>query len=87
MIENPDDMRGQQATNFKHPDDPAPHPGRWAIAIMVSAAFRVAGPWFWPQANRTTLMVSAVGWSLAFALYVIVNGGILMTPRPDGKEG
>lgn len=57
------------------------------VAIMVSAAFRVAGPWFWPQANRTTLMVSAVGWSLAFALYVVVNGGILMTPRPDGKEG
>ena len=51
MIENPDDMRGQPATNLKHPDDPAPHPGRWAIAIMVSAAIvlsyldRLTLPW------------------------------------------
>jgi len=51
MIENPDDMRGQRATNLKHPGDQEPHPGRWAIAIMVSAAIvlsyldRLTLPW------------------------------------------
>ena len=51
MIEKPEDMRGQPATNLKHPDDPAPHPGRWAIAIMVSVAIvlsyldRLTLPW------------------------------------------
>jgi len=33
------------------------------------------------------LVVSAGFWSLAFALYVIGNARILVTPRPDGREG
>ncbi len=57
------------------------------ITITVGAAFRVFGPWFWPQFNRITLTVSAGCWTTAFALFVIFNARNLMTPRPDGKQG
>lgn len=57
------------------------------VAITVSAVLRVFGPWFQPQLTRTVLIVSAGCWSLAFALYAIVNGRFLLTPRPDGREG
>jgi uncharacterized protein involved in response to NO len=57
------------------------------VSIVISAGFRVFGPWFWPQFNRTTLIISAGCWALAFALYVIANARYLMTPRPDGKPG
>ncbi len=57
------------------------------IAITLSAVLRVFGPWFQPQLTRTALIVSAGCWSLAFALYIVVNAKYLLTPRPDGKEG
>jgi uncharacterized protein involved in response to NO len=57
------------------------------IAITASAVLRVFGPWFQPQLTRTVLIVSAGFWSVAFALYVVVNTRYLVTPRPDGKEG
>lgn len=57
------------------------------IAITLSAVLRVFGPWFQPQLTRTALIVSAGCWSLAFALYIVVNARYLLTPRPDGKQG
>lgn len=57
------------------------------VAITGSALLRVFGPWLRADLTRTALISSATLWSLAFALYVICNARLLITPRPDGKEG
>ncbi len=56
-------------------------------AVTAAALLRVFGPWFRADLTQVVLEVSAGLWSAAFALYVIGNARILMTPRPDGKEG
>jgi len=57
------------------------------VAVTAAAVVRVLGPWFRADLTQKSLMVSAVLWSAAFALYVLGNTRFLMTPRPDGKEG
>jgi len=57
------------------------------VTISASAVLRVFGPWLRADLTRTALISSATLWSLAFALYVICNARLLITPRPDGKEG
>jgi len=57
------------------------------IAITSSAALRVFGPWLRADLTRSALISSAGLWSLAFAIYVLVNLRYLVTPRPDGKPG
>jgi len=56
-------------------------------AVTAAAVLRVFGPWFRADLTQTTLVVSAALWSTAFALYALGNVRILLTPRPDGKEG
>jgi uncharacterized protein involved in response to NO len=56
-------------------------------AITGSAFLRVFGPWLRADLTRAALISSAVLWSIAFALYVVVNTRPLITPRPDGKPG
>jgi uncharacterized protein involved in response to NO len=57
------------------------------VAITIGAVLRVFGPWLRADLTRSALIASAVCWSIAFALYVVGNARILMTPRPDGKQG
>lgn len=57
------------------------------VAVTAAAVVRVLGPWFRADLTQKSLVVSAVLWSAAFALYVLGNTRFLMTPRPDGKEG
>jgi uncharacterized protein involved in response to NO len=57
------------------------------VAITIGAVLRVFGPWFRSDLTRSVLVASAVCWSIAFALYVLGNARILVTPRPDGKPG
>lgn len=57
------------------------------IAITSSAVLRVFGPWLRADLTRSALISSAGLWSLAFAIYVLVNLRYLVTPRPDGKPG
>ncbi len=56
-------------------------------AVTAAAVLRVFGPWFRADLTQKVLVISAGLWSVAFVLYVIGNARILMTPRPDGKEG
>ncbi len=57
------------------------------VALTLGAVLRVFGPWLRADLTQKSLVVSGVLWSAAFALYVLGNARILLTPRPDGKEG
>jgi uncharacterized protein involved in response to NO len=57
------------------------------VLITASALLRVLGPWLRADLTKPVLVASAVCWSLAFAIYLVVNVGALLTPRPDGKPG
>jgi len=57
------------------------------VVMTIGAVTRVLGPWFRPDLTRSTLIVSASCWSLAFILYVVGNARFLVTPRADGKPG
>ena len=57
------------------------------FAISASALLRVLGPWLRIDLTKPVLIASGVCWSLAFAIYVVVNLRVLLTPRPDGKPG
>ena len=56
-------------------------------AITASATLRVFGTWLRPDLTQKLLIISAVFWGVAFALFVLTNVKYLMTPRPDGKAG
>ena len=57
------------------------------VSVTAGAVLRVFGPWFRADLTQNLLVISAGLWSAAFALYLAGNSRILMTPRPDGKEG
>jgi len=57
------------------------------VAITAGALVRVLGPWFRADLTATMLTVSAGIWATAFVIYVVVNAGYLVTPRPDGEAG
>jgi uncharacterized protein involved in response to NO len=57
------------------------------VAMTVSAAIRVVGPWFRADLTATCLTVAAGLWALALVLYAAVNIRAIVTPRPDGKPG
>jgi len=57
------------------------------VLITASALLRVLGPWLRVDLTRPILIASAVCWSLAFTIYLGLNAGILLTPRPDGEQG
>ena len=57
------------------------------VSVTAGAVLRVFGPWFRADLTQNLLVISAGLWSAAFALYLAGNSRVLMTPRPDGKEG
>lgn len=57
------------------------------ILLTLAAATRVLLPVFVPQWYAAGVMISGVGWSLAFVLFVLVYAPILAQPRVDGRPG
>ena len=57
------------------------------VAVTASALVRVFGPWLRADLTRVAVLSSAGLWALAFAIYLVGNARILVTPRPDGKAG
>jgi uncharacterized protein involved in response to NO len=58
------------------------------VLVTLAACLRVFGPVVGaPVAYSTWLVASGVGWSLAFALFVVAYAKILVSPRADGKPG
>ena len=55
-------------------------------AIQMVAIMRVLGPWLWPAYTNEWIIYSAALWSLCFAVYLFVYGGMLFRRRPDGQE-
>ena len=65
--------------------------GAWETAAYVlvhlAAAVRVLLPFVFPQAYVALIVVSAVLWSAAFAIFTAVYIPILSRPRLDGQPG
>lgn len=57
------------------------------VLVHLAALVRVAGPFVAPEAYRATVVLSAMGWSLAFAIYAVAYWPVLTRPRVDGKPG
>lgn len=55
--------------------------------IMLAAGLRVVIPLVAPQWLIGSLIATAVAWSLAFAIYLVIFGPWLVSSRVDGKDG
>ena len=55
--------------------------------VSLGALLRIAGPLLWPAHALSLLLLSALFWSGAFAVYAIVYAPILTSPRVDGLPG
>ena len=52
-------------------------------AVHFAAATRALGPLAWPDAHQTWLALSALGWSVAFAAFVLRYAPMMARPRAD----
>ena len=57
------------------------------VLVALAAAIRVFGGMLLPGAYVATVIVSALCWSVAFALYAVRYWPVLVRPRLDGKPG
>jgi uncharacterized protein involved in response to NO len=57
------------------------------VLLTAGAAVRVFGGAWTPQYYVAAVTGSGVAWVLAFLIFVLVYGPILMLPRADGKPG
>jgi uncharacterized protein involved in response to NO len=57
------------------------------LLVQFAAAIRVFGPLFLPSAYTLAVLLSALLWSAAFAVFVFVYYPILSRPRLDGQPG
>jgi uncharacterized protein involved in response to NO len=57
------------------------------VLVMVAAAVRVLLPLAVPQWLPLALVIAAVAWSLAFAIYLVIYTPWLLQTRLDGKDG
>jgi uncharacterized protein involved in response to NO len=57
------------------------------VSLLLAAFLRSIGVAIFPQYSMQFWIISAVCWSLAFGLFVIVYWPILSTPRVDGRPG
>jgi len=55
--------------------------------IILSLLSRVIPPLLLPDFYQIGLAIAGVSWIAAWALYLIIYTPILLSPRPDGKEG
>jgi uncharacterized protein involved in response to NO len=60
----------------------------WAFVLVTLAGMlRVFPPTITPEYYDTWLVLAAICWSAAFAIFVISYAGILIRPRVDGRPG
>jgi len=57
------------------------------VLVALAAAIRVFGGMFLPGIYLTTVVVSGLCWSAAFALYAVRYWRVLSRGRLDGKPG
>ncbi|GAM68219.1 nnrS protein [Vibrio sp. JCM 19236] len=57
------------------------------IALVLSALVRSLGVAYFPQYMMEMLDVAAVLWMVAFGMYLLKFGKMLLTPRADGHPG
>lgn len=57
------------------------------LLMVICAFLRVFGPWIFPEQTLFMIELSGYAWSLAFLIYVMMCGPLLIGPRKDGKEG
>lgn len=57
------------------------------VAIIISAVVRGIGVALWPEYLLMFINISGALWILAFGLFVMKFGYMLMTPRADGHPG
>ncbi len=57
------------------------------IAIVLSALIRGVGVAFWPQHMLLLVDAAAALWIIAFSLFVLKFGKMLISPRADGHPG
>jgi uncharacterized protein involved in response to NO len=55
--------------------------------VHAAAAIRVFGPLLLPSSYPSAILLSALLWSAAFAVFVVVYLPILTRPRLDGQPG
>nr|MBP6599136.1 NnrS family protein [Giesbergeria sp.] len=55
--------------------------------VMGAALLRVLVPVAAPQWYATALVVAALAWALAFAIYLVIYTPWLLQTRADGKDG
>jgi uncharacterized protein involved in response to NO len=73
-----------------HTGRPLVAPASMAVAYLLLAAataVRVFGLLWWPHNYPAVIVVSALLWSAAFAVFVAVFAPMLWSPRVDGKAG
>lgn len=56
-------------------------------SLGVALLARVLGPALMPSAYTPSLDLAATGWIIAFVLYLVGYAKILVTPRPDSRQG
>lgn len=57
------------------------------LAITLAAVARLLGSWLLPGLYREVLLVTALGWSVAFGVFLFVYTPMLLAPRVDGRPG
>ena len=57
------------------------------VSLTLGALLRVFGGALAPDHYLWTLAASGFAWVLAFLIFVVVYGPLLMSPRADGRQG
>jgi uncharacterized protein involved in response to NO len=66
----------------------APGPVTWAFGAITAAAFsRVLAPLLAPGWYLSELAVASALWTVAFVLFLVAYGRVLLSPRVDGRAG
>ncbi|WP_404398159.1 NnrS family protein [Idiomarina loihiensis] len=57
------------------------------LLVLIAALTRVFLIWLAPDLASQWLMFSAIAWTMAYGIYVVVYFKVLTTPRADGNPG
>jgi len=57
------------------------------ILITLAALIRALGPWILPEKTLLFIDISGTFWLLAFGIFVVTYGPMLMSVRKDGRPG
>ena len=57
------------------------------ILISLAAIVRTFGPWGLPEKTLLFIDISGGLWIMAFAIFIITYGPMLMSARKDGRPG